>query len=295
MASMLVDFATVYYRAYYSMPDTMVAPDGTPVNAVRGSLDALAHLVERYRPQRLAVCWDLDWRPAWRVEQLESYKTARVAGPDEEQMPDTLSDQVDLLRQILDELGVQNVGVEGHEADDVVAHYSRIATGPVWVVSGDRDLFQLIDDAREVAMLYLGTGVAKHTFADGAYIRERYGIEPQQYGEFSLLRGDASDGLPGVRGIGEKTAASLLAEHGNLASLLAAAETGSGLRPKIAAALLEHADYIERAKQVVLLNRELAAPPLTTDWLNPGTSQTLATLGLDRYQRSWERVVAASR
>lgn len=293
---MLVDIATVYYRAYFSTPDSMLAPDGRPVNAVRGSLDALLHLIEKYRPNRLAVCWDLAWRPEWRVAELPSYKTARVAGPGEEQMPDTLSDQVDLLRAVLDELGVQNIGLEEHEADDLVAHYSRSETGLKLVVSGDRDLFQLVSDEREVRMLYLGTGVSKHTVADDTYLVEKYGIPPGAYGEFSVLRGDASDGLPGVRGIGEKTAAALLRDFGGLDALLAAAQARDPrLREKVALNLLEHADYIERARRVVLLERELDLPALTSDWLRPGGSETLRELGLPRYENRWQQVVAGLR
>lgn len=288
---MLVDIATVYYRAYFSTPESL-AKSGEPVAAVKGSLDALLLLVDRYQPERLGICWDLDWRPEWRVELLDTYKTSRVAAEDEEQMPDTLSDQVDLLRQILDELGVSQLGMDEFEADDLAAHHSRIEPSPIWVVSGDRDLFQLINDDRQVQVLYLGTGFSKHTVADGEYVRNRFGIEPHQYGEFSILRGDASDGLPGVKGVGEKTAAALLAQFGDLQNLLQACrDLDQPIKPRVRESLLAHEDYLERAKQVVLLHHDIESAPLEKSWLKPGTSATLERLGLSRYQQRWQTVV----
>jgi 5'-3' exonuclease len=289
---MLVDIATVYYRAYFSMPDSLKSPDGRQINAVRGTFDALLHFLDTYQPQHFVTAWDLDWRPEWRVELIDSYKTARVAGEDEEQMPDTLSDQVDLVRTALTELGVDCVGVEGYEADDVIAQYARIATSPTYVVSGDRDLFQLIDDERDVSVLYLGTGVTKHTHARGAYIKERFGIEASQYGHFSIMRGDASDGLPGVKGVGEKTAAALLAQFGDLPGILAAAKAShEGIKPRIAASLLEHEDYLGRALEVVMLHRDIEVPSPSSQWRSAADSQTLRELGMTRYIDGWNNVL----
>ncbi|MEY2635476.1 MAG: hypothetical protein RIS75_1416 [Actinomycetota bacterium] len=288
---MLVDIATVYYRAYYSMPDSLKSPDGRQINAVRGTMDALMHFIDTYEPQHLITAWDFAWRPEWRVNLLPTYKTARVAAEDEEQMPDTLSDQVDSVRQILEELGVACIGVEDHEADDVVAQYARESSMKTYVVSGDRDLFQLIDDTRDVSMLYLGTGISKHTFANNDYIAERFGIQAHQYADYSLMRGDASDGLPGVKGIGEKTAAALLQTFGNLDSIVDAAHAGDErIKPRIAASLIEHRDYLEAAKQVVVLNREIEVPALDTSWKTVGDSPTLIDLGMKRYQQMWEQV-----
>lgn len=289
--TMLIDIATVYYRAYFSMPESLTSPAGQQINAVRGTFDALMHFVHRYQPQHLVTAWDVDWRPDWRVDLLDSYKTSRVADADEEQMPDTLSDQVDLIRLALTELGVPCIGVEGFEADDVVAQYVRQATQPTFVVSGDRDLFQLVDDEREVSVLYLGTGVAKHSVVNNAYIEERFGIKAHQYGHFSVLRGDASDGLPGVRGIGEKTAASLLRDFGDLESIQQAARAeDSTLKPKIRQALLEHEDYLSRACQVVLLNQEISVPPLDVAWKQSTGSPTLVELGMTRYVDGWHDI-----
>lgn len=288
---MLVDIATVYYRAYYSMPESLKAPDGRQINAVRGTLDALMHFVDTYEPEHLITAWDFAWRPEWRVELLPTYKTARVAAADEEQMPDTLSDQVDSVRQILEELGVACIGVDNHEADDVVAQYARDSKMKTYVVSGDRDLFQLIDDKRGVTMLYLGTGISKHTVATNDYILERFGIRADQYADYSLMRGDASDGLPGVKGIGEKTAAVLLQTFGNLDAIVEAARAqDERIKPRIAASLLDHADYLEAAKQVVVLDRKIAVPKLDKSWKTVGDSQTLIDLGMKRYQQMWEQV-----
>lgn len=289
---MLVDIATVYYRAYFSLPDSMRAPDGRQINAVRGTLDALLLFVDQYQPKHLVTAWDFAWRPQWRVDLVDTYKTARVASEDEEQMPDTLSDQVDLLRAALEELGVPCVGVDDHEADDVVAQYARSANYDVFVVSGDRDLFQLVDDERAVKVLYLGTGVAKHTLVQGEYIQERFGIHYSQYGEFSVLRGDASDGLPGVKGVGEKTAAALLSRFGTIAGIVQAARDGSpDIKPRIAGLILDHEDYLQKASEIVLLNREIEVPALTTSWRSASDSATLESIGLKRYAEGWQSVV----
>ena len=293
MPLMLVDIATVYYRAYYSMPESLKAPDGRQINAVRGTLDALMHFVDTYEPDHLVTAWDLAWRPDWRVALLPTYKTSRVASEDEEQMPDTLSDQVDSVRHILEELGVACVGVEDFEADDVVAQYVRESRMKTFVVSGDRDLFQLIDDERDVTMLYLGTGISKHTIANNAYIEERLGIKANQYADYSLMRGDASDGLPGVKGIGEKTAAVLLQTFGSIQNIIeAAVGADDRIKPRIAASLIDHQDYLAAAAQVVVLDRNIDVPPLKTDWKMVQQSPTLELLGMKRYQNAWEQVTS---
>ncbi|MEY3407514.1 MAG: hypothetical protein RL038_575 [Actinomycetota bacterium] len=287
MSLMLVDIATVYYRAYYSQPE-WTAPNGQAANAIRGSLDALSYFIDKYQPQELVTTWDLSWRPEWRVELLPTYKTARVADADEEQMPDTLSDQVDLLRSILQEWQIPCVGLPDYESDDVIAHYARTADQQVLVVTGDRDLFQLVNDALPSKVLYIGTGISKHTTVDGSYIFEKYGITAEQYAEFSVLRGDASDGLPGVAGIGEKTAARLLQEFGDIDSLIAAAKAqDSRIRPKITENLITSLDYLERAKQVVILNRPLELPPTASNWRKNAESPTAIELGLKRHQNAW--------
>ena len=225
---MLLDTAGVYFRAFYGVPDTVTAPDGTVVNAVRGTLDIVARLVSQFHPTHVIACWDDDWRPQWRVDLIPTYKTHRVAvevevGPDVEVVPDPLSVQVPLIAEALGLLGIPIVGAAEHEADDVIGTLASTASMPVDVVTGDRDLFQLVDDAREVRVIYTGRGMANLELLDGAAVEAKYAIEPRQYADFAALRGDPSDGLPGVAGVGEKTAAALLRSFSDLDGIVAAA------------------------------------------------------------------------
>ncbi|MFB7707250.1 5'-3' exonuclease, partial [Streptomyces niveus] len=226
---MLLDTASLYFRAYFGVPDSVRAPDGTPVNAVRGLLDFITRLVQDHHPDDLVACWDADWRPQWRVDLIPSYKAHRVAaetpeGPDEEETPDTLAPQVPIIAAVLDALGIARVGVEGYEADDVIGTLTGAASGPVDIITGDRDLYQLVDDARQVRVLYPLKGVGSLQVTDEAWLREKYGVDGSGYVDLALLRGDPSDGLPGVPGIGEKTAAKLLDAYGDLAGIMAAVD-----------------------------------------------------------------------
>jgi len=262
---MLLDTAGVYFRAYYGVPDTVTAPNGMPVNAVRGTLDAISRLVTEFAPSELVACWDDDWRPQWRVDLIPSYKTHRVAevvvvGPDVEVIPDPLEAQVPLIREVLTALGIPIVGAAEHEADDVIG--TLATTGEhVDVVTGDRDLFQLVNDDRDVRVIYTGRGMSNLEILTDDALIAKYGVTPRQYADFAAMRGDASDGLPGVAGIGEKTAATLLAAYGDLDGIVAAASDPASLmtetqRAKFAAA----ADYLAVAPQVVEVVRTLALP-----------------------------------
>ncbi|WP_313403948.1 5'-3' exonuclease [Aeromicrobium sp.] len=262
---LLLDTASLYFRAFYGIPDSIRAEDGTPVNAVRGMLDFLATLQARYEPEAVVAAWDDDWRPQWRVDLLESYKAHRVADPAAgvEETPDLLASQVPLIAEALALAGVTVVGAPDAEADDVIGTLvHRWPTG-VDVVTGDRDLFQLVDDERDVRVLYTARGVGKHDVVNAAWVREKYGIEPHQYVDFAVMRGDASDGLPGVAGIGDKTAATLLREFSDLSAIRAAAsDPGSSLKPRVRQSLLDSADYIDAAVKVVtvLPDLDLADP-----------------------------------
>lgn len=250
------------------MPDTIRRSDGTPVNAVRGLLDMIARLTTDYGATDLIACWDDDWRPQWRVDLLPSYKTHRVAevvpaGPDVEVVPDPLEAQIPIILHTLKLAGVAVVGAPEHEADDVIGTYASTADMPVDVVTGDRDLFQLIDDERAVRVIYTARGMKNLEVLTEAPIVEKYRVLPVQYADYATLRGDASDGLPGVSGIGEKTAASLLGEYGSLESLLAAAEDPqSGLSAPMRAKLTAAADYLAVAPTVVRVVRDLDLPTL---------------------------------
>ncbi|MEP9383546.1 5'-3' exonuclease [Nocardioides sp. KR10-350] len=264
---MLLDTASLYFRAFFGVPE-ITAPDGTPVNAVRGLLDFISRLVEDYSPTDLVCCWDNDWRPQWRVDLLSTYKAHRVeeeveAGPDVEEVPDPLQVQVPLILEVLAAAGLAVIGADGYEADDVIGTLATGAGMPVEVVTGDRDLFQLVDDEADVRVLYTARGVGNHDRVDSAWVREKYGIEPAQYADFATMRGDTSDGLPGVKGVGEKTAAKLLAEYGDLAGVEAAAlDPSTGISAAVRAKLLAAADYLAVAPKVVAVVRDL---PLDRD------------------------------
>jgi 5'-3' exonuclease len=293
---MLLDTAGVYFRAFYSVPDSVTAPNGIPVNAVRGTLDAIARLATEFRPAEVVACWDDDWRPQWRVQLISSYKTHRVSqvvevGPDVEVVPDPLSAQIPVIRAALEALGIPVVGAAEHEADDVIGTLAT-AGEHVDIVTGDRDLFQLIDDARDVRVIYTGRGMSKLEILTDDALVAKYGVRPDQYADFAAMRGDASDGLPGVSGIGEKSAATLLAQFGDLDGILAAvADPDSGLsagqRAKFAAA----ADYLTVAPRVVQVVRDLALPqPVFSPPDRQAAEALAAEWGLSS---SMERVLAA--
>ncbi|MEU5822452.1 5'-3' exonuclease [Streptomyces sp. NPDC047803] len=264
---MLLDTASLYFRAYFGVPDSVRAPDGTPVNAVRGLLDFIGRLVQDHRPDDLVACWDADWRPQWRVDLIPTYKAHRVAAetgagvPDEEETPDTLAPQVPVIADVLDALGIARVGAEGYEADDVIGTLTGRAAGPVDIVTGDRDLYQLVDDARGVRVLYPLKGVGTLQLTDEAWLREKYGVDGPGYVDLALLRGDPSDGLPGVPGIGEKTAAKLLDAFGDLAGIMAAVDDPAAkLTPSQRKRLDEARAYVAVAPKVVRVAGDVPLP-----------------------------------
>lgn len=269
---MVFDTATMYFRSFFGLPSSLVAPDGTQVNAVRGLLDGLAKLVDQYQPAEIACAWDNDWRPTWRVQLVPSYKTHRLdphrrtdvvgaagkgaASGQVEEAPDALAIQVPIILDVLDAFGIPVVGVDDHEADDVLGSLATQSRMPTLVVTGDRDLFQLAHGTTVV--VYIGKGIAKHELVDEAWLRAKYGITAEQYVDFSVLRGDASDGLPGVKGIGEKSAAQLVTVYGSLDGMVAAASDAAsgmsnGLRTKLAASV----DYLAAAREVVQVVTDL--------------------------------------
>jgi 5'-3' exonuclease len=256
---LLLDSASLYFRAFFGVPDSLKAPDGTVVNALRGLLDFVATLTVQYQPEAVVACWDDDWRPQWRVDLLPTYKTQRlgVEGAEADTTGGLLGPQVPLIAEALGMLGIPVVGAVGAEADDIIGTLSARWDGPVDVVTGDRDLFQLVDDARRVRVLYTARGVAKHDVVDNAWMRARYGIDAASYVDFAVMRGDPSDGLPGVPGIGDKTAAVLLEEFGDLDGiLLAAQDPSSSIKPRVRQSLLNSGAYITAAREVVAVTRD---------------------------------------
>lgn len=290
---MLLDTASLYFRAFYGVPDTIRRSDGTPVNAVRGLLDMIARLSTDYDATHLIACWDDDWRPQWRVDLIPSYKAHRVAevmagAPDVEVVPDALEAQIPMIRRVLELAGIAVVGAAEHEADDVVGTYASHAELPVDVVTGDRDLFQVVDDDRQVRVIYTARGMRNLETITDVVIVAKYRVLPQQYADYAVLRGDTSDGLPGVAGIGEKTAANLLGEYGTLDGLLAAAaDAGSGLSASVRSRLAAAAGYLKVAPAVVNVVRDLKLPTLEQlgARLNPVTGESRAEL--ERLAAEW--------
>jgi 5'-3' exonuclease len=279
----LLDLAGIYFRAFFAVPTSTTSPDGRPVNAVRGALDIIARVIADGRPTRVIACLDLDWRPAWRVALIDSYKTHRVlepgssqavslavgtdavaaatphsgtAGPstDIEVVPDELAPQVPILLDTLAAIGITVAGAPGYEADDVIGTLAHAEVkDPVEVVTGDRDLFQVArDESPAVTVRYIGAGMSKAKVYTAADVAARYGIPPGGYADFAALRGDPSDGLPGVPGVGEKTAATLIGRFGSIEGLVEAMDARStGLAPGIRTKLAAARDYLLVAPKVV--------------------------------------------
>jgi 5'-3' exonuclease len=262
MTLMLLDSASLWYRAYYGMPDTLTAPDGTPVNAIRGYIDMTARLLSVYKPNRLVACLDGDWRPSWRVELFPDYKANRLEEEgDEEEEPKTLTPQIPILLHLLDLFRIQVVGVDDYEADDVMATFAEIEKGPIRIVTGDRDLFQMVDDKRDIKVVYLAKGISQHDLVDIKYVADKYGIPGERYALFAMFRGDPSDGLPGVRGIGEKGAAVIANAFASVDEALDAAHAAHQLLPPaLAKKIIAGADYLKIAPKVVQVARNAPLP-----------------------------------
>jgi 5'-3' exonuclease len=306
---LLIDAASLYFRAYYGVPESVTAPDGTPVNAVRGFTDMLARLIEQRRPGRLVACLDLDWRPAFRVAAIASYKAHRVAeetgpgAPDVEEVPDTLSPQVPLILDVLAAAGLATAGAAGFEADDVIGTLAAAERrDPVEVVSGDRDLFQVVrTEPTPVRVVYVGRGLARAEVVGPAELARRYGLPEtgagRSYADLATLRGDPSDGLPGVPGIGEKTAAMLISRFGSVEGLLAALDDPrSALASRVRGKLRAARDYLELAPAVVRVATDAPVQQNRDDTLPRAPADPAALAAL---QRTWglgsavERLVAA--
>ncbi len=262
MMLMLIDSPSLWYRAYYGMPQTMVAPDGTPVNAIRGYLDMTARLIGMYKPNRIVACIDSDWRPTWRVELFPNYKANRLDGDGEEE-PETLTPQIPILLDLLDLFGIAVVGVDDYEADDVMATFATREVGPIRIVTGDRDLFQLVDDEADISVVYLAKGVSQHDLVDRAYIANRYGIPGDRYALFAIFRGDPSDGLPGVKGIGEKGAALIANNFATTTAALQGAKNGDQcLPPPLVKKIIAGAEYLKIAPTLVGCAIDVAIPQM---------------------------------
>ena len=261
MTLLAIDSASLWYRAYYGMPDTLTSPSGEPVNAIRGFIDMTARLITHYRPDRVLLCLDGDWRPSWRVELFPAYKENRIDAEGEEEEPDLLSPQVPIILDFFDAVGFPIIGVDDYEADDVLATIATTQPGPIRIATGDRDLFQLVDDDRDVKVAYLAKGISSHELVDRDWIAKKYQIPGDRYGLFAMIRGDASDGLPGIRGIGEKGAALIANQFADMSTVISAAQSGDSKLPaNLAKKLLADIAYAEIATELVSCARDIRLP-----------------------------------
>lgn len=274
---LLVDGSSLIFRAYFGVPQSVRSPDGRPVNAVRGFLETLTRLITTRKPRRVAVAEDADWRPAWRVDLLPGYKEHRTAEP----IPPGLIPQMPVIDAFLDAIGIDHAGASGYEAEDVVSTWASLTAGTVEVLSGDRDLFALIEDPR-VAVLYPEkTGLA---LVDEAEVTRRYGIPGRSYADFAVLRGDPSDGLPGLRGVGAVSAANLVRTHGGVAGILREGRLSPADR-----------EYVERAMRVVQPVRDvpIALPPGRRDGYPADAAALAALVGRHGLGATADRLVEA--
>ena len=264
---MLLDAASLYFRAFYGVPTSVTAPDGRPVNAVRGFLDMTARLLTTHGPDRLVACWDDDWRPAFRVAALPSYKAHRVAPEGGEEVPDELGPQVPVLVEVLAAAGIDRVGAPGLRGRRRHRHagHPRPRPGrrrhrrPRPVPAGRRR-------PRRSGCSTPPAGSPTSRPVDEAAVTAKYGIPGRAYADFAVLRGDPSDGLPGVAGVGAKTAAALINEFGDLAGIRAAVARTVVPKAPLTAAVLKKmhaaADYLDAAPVVVAVATDIDLPPV---------------------------------
>ena len=261
---LLVDSASLWYRAFYGMPESISSTTGLPNNAIKGFFDGLARIITRYRPDEIGICLDDNWRPQWRVDLFPGYKLNRLeadaSAEEGEAEPDLLTPQIGPIIELCTLLGLHPISVEDQEADDVIATLANVSTDTsIRVMTGDRDLFQLIRLPSDVQIIYLAKGISQHDLVDGSYITTRYGVPADRYGLFAAIRGDASDGLPGIKGIGEKGAATIANSFDSMDAVIDAAITESDLlssthRKRILADL----DYARIAEKLVNCRTDLA-------------------------------------
>lgn len=262
---LLLDSASLWYRAFYGMPDSLRSPSGAPVNAIRGFIDSVARLATQYQPRQIVACLDGDWRPSWRTELVPEYKAARDAdlADDEERIQEEvdLESQVPVILDILDAIGIPVIGIDDYEADDVIATLATRENSPIVIATGDRDLFQLVEDSKPISVAYLAKGISSHELVDLRWISQRYGIPGERYALMALLRGDPSDGLPGVRGIGEKGAAKIVSYYSTVAEIIEAAKSNDPrLTTSLSQKIIAGIEYLERAEPVVNCVRDLRLP-----------------------------------
>jgi 5'-3' exonuclease len=291
MATLLLDSPSLIFRAFFALPASITDEQGQPVNAVRGYLDMVAHLVRTEHPSDVVHCFDDDWRPQFRVDAYPGYKEHRLAqdgsgGPEE---PDELTPQFGIINELLAAFGAKCAIAAGFEADDVIGTLADAATrdAPVAVVTGDRDLFQLVNDG-SVMVLYTVKGVSELRRVDEADVLERYGIPAGRYADFAILRGDPSDGLPGIPGVGPKRAAALTNSFASIDELIAAAESQP---ERLRDAILSSREYLQAMTAVVPVRRD--APVVVTGGGKPDAGKLARLAAKYNLESPVERLLAA--
>jgi 5'-3' exonuclease len=272
---LLLDVSSLMYRAHFALGDSVRQPDGQPVGAVHGYLDMVVRLLNNRRPDEAVHAYDHDWRPTARTEIYPAYKANR---PPE---PEGLPGQFVLLRQVLDLSGMPQAETPDWEAEDAIGGIIRGAPPEdrFEMVSGDRDLLQLVRDP-SVTLLFTVRGVSELATFDEAAVLAKYGVPASRYAEFAILRGDPSDGLPGVQGVGEKTAAALVQTYPDLDAMLADAATDTPLpgplkgKPALRAKLVASAEYLDQMRRIVPVND---TAPMAT-WEGPRDDAALLDL-----------------
>lgn len=256
MLTMALDGNSLAYRAFFALPEDMTNAGGQVTNAIYGFTTMLMTLLKEHSPDRVIVVFDRP-EPTFRHIAIPEYKAQRAASPD------ILRQQLQLIRELLDALGITWIEKAGFEGDDLLATIAtRVAAvgEDILIVTGDRDSYQLVADPH-VRVLYNKRGVSEYAIYDEAGIKERTGVTPAQYPHYAALRGDPSDNLPGVPGVGEKTAAKLINQYGDLDNVLAHATEQT---PKLQAGLIEHGERVQRNAQIMVLLRDV---PLDLDFL----------------------------
>src|SRR5687768_4683615 len=247
----LIDGNSLAYRAFFALPESIATADGRPTNAIYGFASMMAKLLIDYKPGNVIVAWDRGM--SGREQEYPEYKAGRKS------RPDLLREQWPHLAPLAEAFGFRNVDVEGYEADDVIAtltHKAAEAGRPVMVVSGDRDVYQLVND--RVRVMTTSRGVTDTKVYDTTGVVERYGVPPELVPDLIGLKGDTSDNIPGVPGIGDKTAAQLLQKYGSLEKVLESVDEISGAKRK--QNLTEHADDARVSKQLATMKLDVEVP-----------------------------------
>jgi len=264
---LLTDAPFLLYRAFFGLPDSIKGADGRPVNALLGSVNMTLQMVEQHAPRAVVMCFGLE-SAAYRTQAYPAYHAHRPA------MPDDLAWQWERAPALYEALGWTVMDTDSYEADDLLGSLAAAEDGQVLILTGDRDMFQCVDERVRIMLQGKETEAVD---ADG--VRERYGIDPAQVPDFIALRGDPSDGIPGAKGIGAKTAADLLRRHGDLETVIASAVRE---RPAVRSALIGQADELRVFRDLATLRMVPLDPPPDRPTDREGGAAAAEALGMRR-------------